>query len=148
MKRQHWCFHGVFALTCFVAIGCGGSGDEGPVVVPVVGKVTVDGEVIQGAGVSFRPDTEKGNSAEFMPAGATDAEGKYELMATASKKGAPPGWYKVVVMPPSAPPGSDVVITFPEYNAKYMKPEETDLSFEVKEGTDDAPQVIDIQLTK
>ena len=135
-------------LLPFLLIGCSGSADDGPVVVPVVGTVTVDGEVIKGAGVSFRPDEEKGNTAEFMPGGTTDAEGKYELSATASSKGAPPGWYKVIVMPPSAAPGSDAVVTFPEYNTKFMRPDETELSFEVKEGTVEAPQVIDIQLTK
>lgn len=130
-------------LTALLA-GCGPETTDAPSVVPVTGTVTVEGQPLAGAGVSFRPDRDKGNESGFMPGGSTDASGKYELMATAGAMGAPPGWYKVLVMPPSAPPGSDDVVEFPEYNAKYQDPETTDLSFEVKEGA--APVVIDIDL--
>lgn len=127
-----------------MSVGCGPDLEGAPDVVPVTGTVTINGEPFAGAGVSFRPDTDKGNESGFMPGGATDASGKYELMATAGAKGAPPGWYKVVVMPPSAPPGSDEVVEVPEYNQKYQDPEQTDLSFEVPQSAE--PVVIDIDL--
>ncbi len=135
-----------FLLASIVTVGCGGSADEGPQVVAVTGTVTINGAPVKGAGVSFRPDESQGNKTGFIPGGTTDAAGKYELSATASKKGAPPGWYKVVVMPPSAPPGSDKVVEVPEYNAKFQDPAKTDLVFEVKESSE--PLVFDIQLTK
>ena len=147
MHRPPCFLFGLLLVVPFFLLGCGGR-DEGPEVIPVKGQVTVNGEPLKGAGVSFRPDTERGNTAEYMPGGSTDEQGNYEIAAVANKKGAPPGWYKVVVMPPSAPPGSDIVIEYPDYNPKFMRPEETDLEIEVKATEDGEPMVYDIQLTE
>lgn len=126
-------------------VGCG-SQEEGPVLVPVLGTITVDGNPLPKAGISFRPDSSKGNNAPYQPGGAADENGKYELIA-AAKKGAPPGWYKVVVFPYSPPPGGEAPqASLPPFNKKYSNPSTTDLSIEVKEG---APAgAYDLQLTK
>jgi hypothetical protein len=142
--RVRWLVSTAFGL--IVTAGLIGCGKEGPTLVPVAGTVTVDGAPIAGAGVSFRPDASKGNKAGYNPGGSTDAEGKYELIA-AAKPGAPPGWYKVLVFPPSTAPGAEPPkVSPPSYNKKYMDAEATDLSFEVKAGA--APGAYDIKLTK
>lgn len=114
---------------------CGCSGETGPQLVPVSGVVTVDGQPYARAGVSFRPDDAKGNKfAQYIPAGYTNESGRYELTTTA-RKGAPAGWYKVVVVPPSAPPGGEMPkLTAPPFHKKYADPTLTDLSVEVKSG--------------
>src|SRR2546429_9587446 len=82
------------AVICARLFGCGASRDEK--LVPVVGKVTVGGAPLMTGAVTFRPDAEKGNLTQHIPVGTIDAEGRYELMS-ATKKGAPLGWYKVAV---------------------------------------------------
>ena len=125
--------------------GCGGP--TGPVLVPVSGVVTVDGAPAEGAGVSLRPDADKGNKVEWFPTGVADKEGKFTLTTTA-KPGAPPGWYKIVVMPYSPPPfGGEAQKTAPpSFNAKYSKPDTTDLTINVTKSP--APGAYDLKLTK
>lgn len=109
--------------------------------------MTVDGVPSEGAGVSFRPDAGKGNMVEWFPTGVADKEGRFTLTTTA-KPGAPPGWYKVVVMPYSPPPfGGDAKKAAPQaFNAKYSNPDTTDLRVEVKQ--DPAPGSYDLKLKK
>jgi hypothetical protein len=137
--------HAMAAMcACFLS-GC--NRDAGPSLTPVTGTVTVDGEPFPQASVSFRPDKEKGNNfGGYIPAGYTDDSGKYELMTTA-RKGAPVGWYKVVITPPTAPPGGEMPkVEIPPFNPKYADPEKTDLSIEVVEGA--PPGAYDLELTK
>jgi hypothetical protein len=71
----------VFAL---IVAGCGGSG-----LGEVTGKVTLDGQPLAGAIVTFYPQ-------EGRPSiGMTDSEGNYELGFTASEKGAVVGKHTV-----------------------------------------------------
>src|SRR5262245_4070351 len=65
---------------------------------PVSGKVTIDGAPLKGksATVMFVPNRDKGNSTTLEPGGTIDSSGNYTLY-TKSERGAPPGWYKVVV---------------------------------------------------
>jgi len=90
-----WRFVLLFPLC--LAAGCGDASDVGQTW-PVSGKITVDDEpfTAQSTILVFKPDASKGNSSPFEPTGSVDAEGVYTLK-TKSKKGAPPGWYKVVV---------------------------------------------------
>ena len=93
----------VFALLIAVASGCG---DPGPRLVPVSGKVTLDGVPLAHKTIQFIPETGTPGSG----AGATSsADGAYELIATrggalVDHKGACPGTYKVVVVEPMFPP--------------------------------------------
>jgi hypothetical protein len=82
-------------LACLAA-GCDRSG-VGPTW-PVTGQVTLDDEPLTAKStiVLFKPDASKGNSSTFQPTGTVDAKGVYHL-STAGKKGAPPGWYTVLV---------------------------------------------------
>lgn len=73
--------------------GCDAPGET---LTPVVGKVTVNGTPLGAGSVSFHPDAGKGNTTPHIPVGKLDAEGTYKLMS-ATKEGAPPGWYKVTV---------------------------------------------------
>lgn len=60
-----------------LVLGCGA---KGPAVVPVSGRVTLDGAPLVGATLSFQPVTDKsGASAAVGSYGKTDAEGKYSL---------------------------------------------------------------------
>ncbi len=90
------------AAACALACGCSqdpyGLGDA----VPVVGTVTLKGKPFRlkanaFARVWFHPDAAHGNSCPQIPLGDIDADGHYRL-ATRGRDGAPPGWYKVMVI--------------------------------------------------
>lgn len=75
-----------------LACGCGKSGPEGPPTYAVTGKVTLDGNPVEGASVGFVASA-GGNSA----IGTTDASGAYQLSTFGSNDGAVAGQYKVKV---------------------------------------------------
>jgi hypothetical protein len=68
--------------------------DSGPKLVPVTGKVTLDGKPLDGANIAFAP--EPGNAVPIQGLDVTGAEGNYTLMAN-GRRGVPPGKYKVVI---------------------------------------------------
>ena len=78
------------ALCCLLVAGCGGSGRE---LGKVKGTVTLGGQPLEGAEVTFQP-TAKGTAPS---AGTTDADGRYELMYTFDTKGAVPGEHVVTI---------------------------------------------------
>jgi len=145
-SRRPGIFSGLILTASLSVIGCGAA-EDGPKLAPVVGRVLVDGEPLPGAGVSFRPDPAKGNKAQYIPTGTADAEGKYELI-TAARKGAPEGWYKIVIVPPTPPmTGGEAPQVGPApFDHKYANAAETDLAVEVT-GEIPAP-AYDIELTK
>lgn len=126
-------------------VGCGDSGGN---LVPVVGKVTVDGQPLTtGTGnVSFRP--EKGNANRQEPAGAIEPDGSYRL-STAGKEGAPPGRYRVLVVDVEP---IDPKNPFPygkrksHVSYKYSDPKTTDVVIEVVPSP--APGAYDLKLRK
>src|SRR5262245_8619033 len=85
------------AGACCLALALAGCGDAGPRLVPVAGRVTVDGQPVKAGTLSFRPDKAKGNTSLHEPYGEIDAAGNYKLF-TNQKEGAPAGWYRVAVM--------------------------------------------------
>lgn len=93
----------VTVVTGLMAVGC----DRGPKIVPVTGKVTLDGKPMPFKSVYFFPDRSaatEGNGA----GGYTDADSNYYLMsnaggATSDKRGAQPGTYRVTVAEPAIP---------------------------------------------
>ena len=137
----------VTILASLASLGCG-SGDDGPELSPASGTVTLDGAPLKGVGVSFRADAAKGNTTQHIPSGAADDAGKY-VLTTVNQPGAPPGWYKVVIIPYTPPPtGGEMPQAAPApFNQKYMAVETTDLAVEVKA---DAPAetAYDLKLTK
>ena len=80
-------------------------------------------------GVSFRPDASQGNKSPHHPNGAIDTEGQYELFVPPAKKGAPPGWYKVVVT--VTEPGTGDSFDTPLIKRDYQSDKTTPLMFEV-----------------
>jgi major membrane immunogen (membrane-anchored lipoprotein) len=84
------------SLCCGVSIvaasilltGCGSSGPE---LAKVTGKVTLDGQPVHGAAITFRPQGEKGSTSY----GGTNKDGIYTLMFTRDSNGAMPGDYFV-----------------------------------------------------
>lgn len=93
------------ALSGLVLVAVVGCGDGGPPLVPVNGRVTLDGKPLAGKTVKFIPDA----STPGQGAGAnTDASGNYALLAvrpgaTRDVPGAPPGAYRVIVTEPMFP---------------------------------------------
>lgn len=90
MLRAKW----ALVVCLFWLAGFVGCGSETEVdTVPVTGKVTLDGEPVEGAVVTFVPDIPKGRTA----AGRTDRRGVYTLMTIEPGDGALPGGYRIMV---------------------------------------------------
>lgn len=110
---------------------------------PVSGKVTVDGEPLTHFRVSFVPDADKGNNNAVACLGKMDDQGRYELqMDTVNPsdrgRGAPLGWYKVVLQVVRGDPPCDV-------DRKFTKVETTPLSIEVVDNPQ--PDHYDLKMT-
>ena len=122
----------VWLLICVLAAlaaGCGG----GEKLTPVEGKVLADGQVVPNGDLLFKPDRGKGNNTKHEPAGNIDAQGRYEMF-TAGKKGAPLGWYKVIVIATEAlDPDKPYAPRKSYINAKYNAEQTSDVMLEVVE---------------
>ena len=128
-----WCVLGL-------VLGCG----QAPVkFVPVRGKVLAEGQPVNSGTVSFRPDAQRGNQSMEQPAGMLQADGSFEL-ATANRKGAPLGLYRVLIMADNIhvvqPPPSPVWPNYPDgflpkplVHDRYLYFNQTDILVEVKE---------------
>lgn len=137
----------VLAGACF-APGSAGCGDPYGVgaTVPVVGKVTADGEPVKAGTVSFRPDKSKGNTAVHEPYGEIDAQGNYKLF-TGKKEGAPVGWYRVAVFAGEPVEVGNLSGQAKWYaDPKYASADTSGLAVEVVEAP--APGAYDLKLTK
>lgn len=124
------------ACALVTAVGCGGLK-----VVPVTGKVTLDGKALKGAVVQFNPDKSKGNDLRVSSTGRIGGDGRYELYTddgSKVRKGAPVGWYKVTFL--TGLPGAPAV----DIDGKYLDVDKTPLSIEVIDG----PKEYDFALTK
>jgi hypothetical protein len=73
--------------------GCGGDGR--PKLYQVEGAVTINGEPLEGAHVSFQPLPD--GQIQRPSTAITDAQGKFVLGTYAEKDGAPKGKYKVAI---------------------------------------------------
>lgn len=89
------CLHsiGFVAIALTALVGCGPRGEK---LIPVEGKVTVSGAPLTTGAVTYHPDPAKGNNTLHIPVGTIDGQGNYKLVS-ATKEGAPPGWYHVTV---------------------------------------------------
>jgi len=77
-----------------LAAGCGAEGEK---LAPVSGVVTAGGQRVPSGTLTFYPEGSKGNTTQHQPTGVLSADGHFEVFVPGNKKGAPPGWYKVVV---------------------------------------------------
>jgi hypothetical protein len=130
----------LLVLLPLLATGCGAGKGVGRVV-PVSGKVTLNGVPLTAGNVSFVPDATKGNTSKFSANGLIKEDGSYEL-TTDTKKGAPPGHYKIAVM-----------TTFPgaqghpvQINPKYNNASTSKLEIEVTESP--GPGAYDLAVTR
>jgi hypothetical protein len=140
-------------LLALPASGCndGGVGKT----YPVSGKVLLDGQplVAKSATVLFKPDASKGNTSPFEPVASVDSGGNYTLY-TRKQRGAPPGWYKVLVTataeesaaPDSKKPLKKRPLPQSLVPGKYAQATTTPLQIEVVESP--AAGAYDLTLTK
>jgi hypothetical protein len=86
------------AATLLAACLASGCASNAVPTLPVSGQVTLDGEPVttEATVVLFKPDQSRGNAGKLEPVGTVDAGGRYTL-TTAGRRGAPAGWYKVIV---------------------------------------------------
>lgn len=117
---------GLLALAAAaLSVGCKG---EGPLP-PVAGTVTVGGRPVPSGTVTFYPDASRGNATPHLPTGIIEAGGRFEVRLPQDRKGAPPGWYRVVVFAANDPqPGRPLTFFV---NKRYTDPGSTPLSAEV-----------------
>ena len=88
-----------FLLLLISALGCGNGGEDLPDVVPVTGSVTLNGEPLPGASVTFM--------GEGRPCyGATDDNGTFTIKDMNGREGCPVGKYKVIISKYTKPDGS------------------------------------------
>lgn len=86
----------VLSLPLLVLPGCGGSGR--PTLVKATGKVTLDGQPLEGAQIAFQLVTD-GKAAYQRPSRAiTNAAGEFTLTTYGNGDGAPLGKYRVGIL--------------------------------------------------
>jgi hypothetical protein len=129
------------ALLLLLPAGCGDNIER----VPVSGRVLVDGQPLRGkaGSVLFKPDSSKGKPGSHEAAGNLDEEGNYVLF-TAGKKGAAPGWYKVVVF--ATEKGADRDAPARVFHPRYCSDKSTPLAVEVV--AQPAAEQYDLKLTR
>ena len=85
----------VFSLAALVA-GC--SGGAGGPYATVSGKVTHNGNPVEGAKVNFFSTVESSGQAGGSYSAMTDSSGKYVIAMIGEQPGIPPGMYKVTIV--------------------------------------------------
>ena len=129
-------------LLCLALSGCDSAGK----VLPVQGKVLLDGTPLSTGSLVFKPDATKGNNSTLQPASDISTDGTYNLF-TREKPGAPAGWYKVGVVAEGPASATDPYAPRKSLVAqKYNDPETSGLAVEVVENP--APGAYDLKLTK
>jgi len=122
-------------IACLLA-GCGRSSDLGS----VRGVVTLDGQPLQFAAISFTPESGRGSSAN------TDAAGRYTLQYTTHQWGARVGRHRVVITSRLPASGGEGEAPVTPGRPELLPPryhEQTSLSAEVRPGRN----TIDFDLT-
>jgi len=84
-------FYSICAIAAFAFVGCSSNPASYPEVALVVGRVTLDGKPLEGATVTFAPNSGRSSS------GVTDSSGKYSLNYTGSIRGAMLGSHRVMI---------------------------------------------------
>jgi hypothetical protein len=135
-----------FPLAAFVlAAGC-----SGPKLVPVTGKVTMNGRPLKNVRVDFHPDPDQGTKGPSS-SGVTDADGNFTLASTGSGNapGAVVGHHRVILTDLDVygdvlvgrgdyrtedPKGPKEVPKFPRFAAVYSDLSQTSFKQEVTAG--------------
>lgn len=105
-----------------------------PPLLPVSGRVFVNGRPLDRGLVTYFPDSSKGNTFDIAPRGEVQNDGSYSLK-TRGEPGAPAGWYRVSVFATRTPPPENPGGWVPDWivDEKYVRPASTDLLVEVRE---------------
>jgi hypothetical protein len=140
LSRQFACFLALIGLAFFS--GCGNSL---PPLVPVSGKVTLEGKPFTEGSVTLIP--EANNLGGLAIVGPIDSTGQYTV-TTNGKEGAPEGKYKVIVVAPPKvdPKAKKGALPEPPINKKFADVNKTTLGFQVTANA--APGAYDLKLTK
>src|SRR6266545_3848435 len=109
----------------FCLSGCGSSSS----LLPVEGKVTVDGQALTRGSIAFHPDAKKQNTLKKALAGEIK-DGSYQIY-TDGKPGAPAGWYNVTVAAATEADSTKPELAKSLVNPKFGDPAKTPLSVEV-----------------
>jgi hypothetical protein len=137
---------GRLPLLACLALAAAGCAPRGERLLPVAGAARVNGAPLAAGSVSFRPDAARGNATQHHPTGEI-VNGAFELH-TAGRKGAPPGWYKVLVFSDENRQQGPLHPVKPRWatDVKYTSEQTTDLFVEVVEKP--APGAYDLQLSR
>src|SRR5438105_2223230 len=100
-------------------------------VVPVSGEISVGNEPLEEGSITFVPDPAKGNHSRWCPTGKVEG-GAYEL-STSGVKGAPPGWYKVILSPFTLDLSRPAPAVF---DRRFGNPDRTPLCVEIVDSPD------------
>jgi hypothetical protein len=131
------------ASIAVLAAGLVGCGDSGPPLIPVQGKVFINGKPASEGGVTFRSV----DNQMVQLAGAIRPDGTYVMLHN-RQEGAPQGQYIVTVLVTETAKTADGNYTgLPRTisNQKFSNPATTPLKVEVKEGN--AAGSYDLQVT-
>jgi hypothetical protein len=96
------------ALIVALVTGCSGSGSDTFKIIPVTGKVTLKGQALADADVQFNAQGEAIPASYKGSAAKTDAQGNFEVIS-GTRKGMPPGKYKITVSKWVGPDGKPAV---------------------------------------
>ena len=139
MRRLIHCFS--YSLFLLLSFGCGGGSDQLPVI-PVQGKVLLDGEPAAGAYVEFVPQNSTEAMRTMRPVSSVDENGEFVLSTYAGGDGIPEGEYNVFVRwptpdemtePDSYPENWEALREIygdpanPRFDATIQKPEDSEI---------------------
>ena len=129
--------YALWAIGGVVLAGCGSKYD----IAPVSGRITLDGEPLAGALVSFEPLATEGLEAGYGSYGECDDAGLYQLKSLHGENGAIVGPHRILITTmkgKEGPNGEMIMISKERVPEKYMD-YDNPLKFEVPaEGTDQA----------
>jgi hypothetical protein len=133
----------VLAVCCCLLFGCGPAPTR---LIPVSGKITIEGEPLPYGRIVLKPDATQGNMFKGEPSGEIKPDGTYTL-ETDGKPGAPAGIHRVAVfsVKPSTPEDG---YQPPVWAASqdYSDPEKSGLTLNVVESP--TPDAYDLALTQ
>lgn len=109
---------GTLFCSCFLT-GCGGS--DGPELLQVTGKVTLDGQPVQSGVVTFLPDNSRQTSGP-MATGLILEDGTYTVLSPGNRPGVIKGFHIVTVKCEEVLPSPDPDSEYQKQKAKGIEP--------------------------
>lgn len=97
------CF--VLSSLLLLVSGCGESAPPLPTLVPVAGKVTMDGKPFEGCMVTFMPRNDTKGQVAYA---VTDESGEFDLKYSTGEPGCPVGEYKAIFSKLRTPEGQPI----------------------------------------